>query len=188
MHTLIRKSNKSVVEVWHNGTPGRVRHPDKLRAVLFSQRKGEEGPGWENDDFIIVDATVVDFEPFDPITQTRTGPVFDVGAAPAFDTTATYTVVDKSLANLKTLRKKEADDEADRRLRQDFPTLVDQISGIAKALTQVDGGGSMGGGVLAAINSLDALKGFRDTLKTSINSMNVAQLKALDVTDAKYWQ
>ena len=42
-------------------------------------------------------------------------------------------------------------------------------------------------GVLIAISGLNDIKASRDMLKTAIDGMNTAQLKALDVSDGIHW-
>jgi len=137
------------------------------------------------------EAEIVD-PTFDPVTQTRTGPVYE--ASPA---RIVFTVTDKSQADLIALRKKEADAEADRRLITQYPVL-DQIWGASRGVAllkkkAIDGQDLTAGenttlnAILAAVTWIDGLRAKRQTLKTSIDGMSVAQLKGLNVSDESHW-
>lgn len=94
IQVLIRKSDKSVVRHWRT-PPARIDHPDKPGGALCM---GTPSTPLDLGGYIYDEATVEGFEPFDPATQKRSGPVFTVDDL--LTVTATYTVTDKTAEEL----------------------------------------------------------------------------------------
>lgn len=92
MFYLIEKNTKTIAGSF-NRIPDRLRIPDSGDVVFNATAPMDIGP-----DHLLRETTVIGFEPFDPDTQVRTGPVNTV--APDFSSTATYTIRAKSQAEL----------------------------------------------------------------------------------------
>ena len=84
MFVLIKKSDKSIAQKW-SVLPRRVNIPGTNDCVMGATAPFDIGP-----DHVLREATVVD-PAYDPDTQVRTGPVFDV-VDDTFDVTETYAV------------------------------------------------------------------------------------------------
>lgn len=129
MYALVRKSDFTVANTW-SSLPRRVPNPDSPRGVLCL---GEPSPlpfDFPDDGYIFVEVTEVGFEPFDPATQNRTGPVLTV--AQDYGVTATWTVTAKSRAELDAIAA--ANDESDLRRKEAeavfvLITLIDTLIG-----------------------------------------------------------
>jgi hypothetical protein len=161
--------------------------PKAWRNVSGLDRSTPEGLaalGW-------VPQEVVGFDPFDPATQTRTGPVNEVQADRVV---STYTVTDKDDAVLIALRQSETKAEAYRRIIAIVPewkqrnltaqaTLLLKI-GTANWTQEQQSAWDAGAAIWEQVATIRAKS---DALESDIAGMNAAALKALDVTANEHW-
>lgn len=102
MDVLVRKNDSTVAQEWPDGITGRVMHPDKPYGALTTFA-GTTRP-IDFGDFILVSPTVVNGT-FNAKTQNRSGPSYSV--AGDYSVTATYTLTDKPLADVKAAKLDE---------------------------------------------------------------------------------
>lgn len=127
MYALVRKSDATVANTW-NSLPARVPNPGSPRGVLCL---GEPSPvpfDFPDDGYIFVEVAEVGFEPFDPATQNRTGPVLTV--AQDFSVTATWTVTAKSQAELNVIVATDDQNELRRKDAEAVFVLVTLIDAL----------------------------------------------------------
>lgn len=118
MYFLISKNTRDIDAEWDK-LPRRIRIPNSGDVMFSPTAPADVGP-----EHVLREAAVTGFEPFDPATQIRTGPVTAV--APDFSATATYSVRAKTQAEL----------DADKR-GEDLAGLRDAGKDLALVLTEL---------------------------------------------------
>ena len=129
MYALVSKSDSTVANTW-NSLPTRVSKPGDSRGALCLGAPASVPFDFPDDGYVFVEVTEAGFEPFDPATQNRTGPVLTV--AQDYSVTATWTVTAKSQAELDAIAA--ANDESELRRREVAAifvliTLIDTLIG-----------------------------------------------------------
>ena len=112
MFVLVKKSDKSIIKRWTK-LPGKIGIPNVGDVVFAPSAPMDIGSS-----HVLRKATVID-PSFDPATQVRDGPTYDV-ADVTFDTTKTYTI-----------RAKTAQELADDQQNSDISNLQNSIEKLA---------------------------------------------------------
>lgn len=102
MYALVSKSNSSIVRTWKD-KPTRVSDPDNPNGALSM---GDMPIPFETDNYVLDEVTVTGYEPFDPNTQTRTGPNWSVDGS--YHATAAYTITDMTAEEIESEKEAEA--------------------------------------------------------------------------------
>ena len=101
MYALVDKASATVLETW-GSLPDRVAKPTDPRGALCLSAPSPLPFDFPDEGYVFVEASEVGKEPYDPLAQNRTGPVFTV--AQDFSVTATWTVTGKTQAELDAIK------------------------------------------------------------------------------------